>query len=85
MMVDVEAHAYSHRIREAEAPFIYESTAVLAEIDLERPMPSAVRVGCSTLASVGPCRAAGTTPSTFAREAFDLCDDTGRWAVGCSS
>src|SRR6266545_5750415 len=37
MMMDAEAHAYSHRIRAAEAPFTYESTAVLGEIDLERP------------------------------------------------
>jgi hypothetical protein len=37
MMADAEAQSYSHRIREAEAPFVYESTAVLAEIDLERP------------------------------------------------
>jgi hypothetical protein len=33
---DVEAQNLNHRIREAEAPFVYESTAVLAEIDLAR-------------------------------------------------
>ena len=33
---DVEAQTHTHRIREAEAPFIYESTAMLAEIDLGR-------------------------------------------------
>ena len=36
MLTDAEALSYNHRIREAEAPFVYESTAVLAEIDLER-------------------------------------------------
>lgn len=33
-LTDVEAQSHNHRIREAEAPFIYESTAMLAEIDL---------------------------------------------------
>src|SRR4029450_7348413 len=31
-LVDSEALLYNHRIREAEAPFIYEATAVLVEI-----------------------------------------------------
>jgi len=35
MATDAEAQSYTHRIRGAEAPFVYESTAVLAEIDLE--------------------------------------------------
>jgi len=35
-LTDVEAHTHNHRIREAEAPFLYESTAILVEIDLAR-------------------------------------------------
>src|SRR5918995_7206639 len=33
---DPEAQSYGHRIREAEAPFTYQSTAVLVEIDIGR-------------------------------------------------
>jgi len=36
-MSDPEYQSFIHRTREAEAPFTYESTAVLTEIDLERP------------------------------------------------
>jgi hypothetical protein len=35
-MADPEAQSHNHRIREAEAPYIYESTAVLTEVDLGR-------------------------------------------------
>jgi hypothetical protein len=80
-MVDAEAHAYSHRIREAEAPFMYESTAVLAEIDLDRrdARRSRGRVLDVRYGRALPGRWGDTL--AFAREAFDLCDTHG--AVGC--
>ena len=78
---DAEAQSYNHRIREAEAPFTYESTAVLAEIDLERsdPKRGRGRVLDARLGRVRPGRWEETL--TFARGAFDLCD--GHGAVGC--
>jgi hypothetical protein len=81
MMTDAEAVSYNHRIREAEAPFVYESTAVLTEIDLERPDAKRGRgqVLDARFARVLPGRWADTL--TLARDAFDLCDKHG--AVGC--
>lgn len=80
-LVDSEAHAYNHRIREAEAPFSYESTAVLVEIDLERATGKAGR-GRVLDARLGRPRP-GRWDDTmgFARDAFDLSDTHG--AVGC--
>jgi hypothetical protein len=78
---DVEAQSYSHRIREAEAPFIYESTAVLVEIDLGR---SAGNVGRGRVidARLGrPLPGRWDDTLGFTRSAFDLCDTHG--AVGC--
>ena len=81
LMDDAEAHSYSHRIREAEAPFTYESTAVMAEIDLDRrdAMANRGRVLDVRYGRALPGRWADTM--AFAREAFDLCDTNG--AVGC--
>lgn len=78
---DPEAQSYSHRIREAEAPFTYESTAVLIEIDLERPegKQGRGRVLDVRLGRTRPGRWDDTL--AFARESFDLCDTHG--AVGC--
>jgi hypothetical protein len=80
-MTDLEAQTHNHRIREAEAPFIYESTAVLTEIDLGREMAKAGR-GRVLDARFGrplPGRWADTLDIT--REAFDLAGRHG--AVGC--
>src|SRR6266540_4178231 len=74
MTTDAEAHSYGHRIREAEAPFVYESTAVLGEIDLERPNAKRGR-GRVLEARFGrplPGRWRDTLSLTAA--AFDLCD-----------
>ena len=81
MMMQAEAHAYSHRIREAEAPFTYESTAVLAEIDLDRPdgKRGRGRVLDARYGRALPGRWDDTLE--FTRDAFDLCDQFG--AVGC--
>jgi len=80
-LADPEAQSYNHRIREAEGPFTYESTAVLAEIDLERSEAKRGR-GRVLDARLGRARP-GCWDDTlaFAREAFDLCDTHG--AVGC--
>lgn len=80
-MMDAEAQAYNHRIREAEAPFVYESTAVMAEIDLERTEPKTGR-GRVIDARFGRARQGRWDDTlSFARMAFDLCDRNG--AVGC--
>jgi hypothetical protein len=80
-MEDAEAQSYNHRIREAEAPFIYETTAVLAEIDLDRSdaRNARGRVLDARLGRPRPGRWDDTLALT--REAFDLCDAQG--AVGC--
>jgi hypothetical protein len=82
LMVDAEAQSYSHRIREAEAPFVYESTAVLAEIDLGRPdgKKGQGRVLDARFGRALPGRWDDTL--AFARQAFDLCDKHG--AAGCA-
>jgi hypothetical protein len=80
-MNDVEAQSFAHRIREAEAPFVYESTAVLSEIDLGRE--DAGR-GHGRVLDVRFGRALpGRWDETLdiARQAFDLCDSHG--AVSC--
>jgi hypothetical protein len=78
---DPEAQSYAHRIREAEAPFTYESTAVLVEIDLGRSEARNAR-GRVLDARLGRPRP-GRWDDTLAlvREAFDLGDRHG--AVGC--
>jgi hypothetical protein len=80
-LADTEALSYNHRIREAEAPFTYESTAVLAELDLGRTEANAGR-GRVLDARLGRPRP-GRWDDTLgiARQAFDLCEAHG--AVGC--
>jgi hypothetical protein len=81
MMTDVEAHSYSHRIREAEAPFVYESTAVLTEIDLGRPGGKHGRGRVIDARFGRPLAGRWDDTVAFTREAFDRCDAHG--AVGC--
>jgi hypothetical protein len=80
-LADAEAQSYNHRVREAEAPFTYESTAVLVEIDLERSdaKRGKGRVLDARLGRPRPGR--WDEAIAFARGAFDLCDQHG--AVGC--
>lgn len=80
-LMDPEAQAYSHRIREAEAPFTYESTAVMAEIDLGRSdaRTGRGRVLDARLGRAHPGR--WDDALDFVRGAFDLCD--AHRAVGC--
>jgi hypothetical protein len=63
-MADPEAQSHNHRIREAEAPFSYESTAVLTEVDLGRTVRRADAAGYSTPAMAVPFRVTGRTPWT---------------------
>ena len=80
-LVDSEAHSYNHRIREAEAPFSYESTAVLVEIDLGRATGKTGR-GRVLDARLGrPRPGRWDDIMGFARDAFDISDTHG--AVGC--
>jgi hypothetical protein len=80
-MMDTEATTYGHRIREAEAPFVYESTALMSEIDLDRP-DATVGHGRVLEARYGrPLPGRWDDMMTFTRRAFDLCDEHG--AVGC--
>jgi hypothetical protein len=80
-MTDAEAQSYSHRIREAEAPFVYESTAVLEEIDLGRRNAKRGRGRVLDARFGRPLIGRWQDTLDFAREAFDLCDNHG--AVGC--
>jgi hypothetical protein len=80
-MADPEAQSHNHRIREAEAPFIYESTAVLTEVDLGR---EGAKRGRGRVLDARYCRPlpgrwADTLDMT--REAFELAERHG--AVGC--
>jgi hypothetical protein len=80
-LLDPEAQSYSHRIREAEAPFVYESTAVMAEIDLGRTEGKRDH-GPVLDARLGrPLPGRWDEVLDFAREGFDLSDAHG--AVGC--
>lgn len=80
-LLDPEAQSYSHRIREAEAPFVYESTAVMAEIDLGRTEGKTGR-GRVLDARLGrPLPGRWEDALDFVRQAFDLSDAHG--AVGC--
>jgi hypothetical protein len=81
MATDAEAQSYSHRIRGAEAPFVYESTAVLGEIDLERPDAKRGRGRVLDARFGRPRPGRWHDTLAFARKAFDLCDNHG--AVGC--
>jgi hypothetical protein len=78
---DAEAQSFGHRVREAEAPFIYESTALLIEIDLQRPDAKRDRGQVLDARFGRPLPGRWDDMLAFAREAFDLCDKHG--AVGC--
>jgi hypothetical protein len=79
--IDAEAQSYGHRVREAEAPFIYESTSVMIEIDLDRPSARADRGRVLDARFARPLLGRWDDILAFAREAFDWCDEHG--AVGC--
>jgi hypothetical protein len=81
MADDSEARAYSHRVREAEGPFVYESTAVLAEIDLGRSGAAQGRGRVLDVRYGRPAPGRWDETMAFARDAFDICDANG--AVGC--
>ena len=82
---DPEAQSYGHRIREAEAPFTYESTAVLAEIDLERSEAKNAR-GRVLDARLGrPWPGAGTTRSPSHGRPSTCAMPTVPWVADCSS
>jgi hypothetical protein len=80
-MNDAEEQSFAHRIREAEAPFVYESTAVLSEIDLGR---EDAKRGRGRVLDVRFGRALpGRWEDTveIARQAFDVGERHG--SVGC--
>jgi len=79
-MADPEAQNHNHRIREAEAPFIYESTAELTEVDLRREGAKGGRgrVLDARFGRALPGRWADTLDITG--KIFDLCERHG--AVG---
>ena len=80
-MNDIEAQSFTHRIREAEAPFVYESTALLTEIDLGRADATRAhgRVLDVRFGRALPGRWDDTL--NIARQAFDLCHKNG--SVDC--
>ncbi len=81
MATDAEAQSYTHRIRGAEAPFVYESTAVLAEIDLERADAKRGRGRVLDVRFGLPRPGRWQDTLAFTREAFKTCENHG--AVGC--
>jgi hypothetical protein len=78
---DIEAQTFNHRIREAEAPFVYESTSVMTEIDLGRPDAKRGRGRVLDVRFGRPLAGRWDEMRDIARQAFDLCDRHG--AVGC--
>jgi hypothetical protein len=78
---DVEAQALNHRIREAEAPFVYESTAVLAEIDLAREGAKGGRGRVLDARFGRPLDGRWDDALEVTRQAFDASERHG--AVGC--
>jgi hypothetical protein len=80
-MTDAEAQSFAHRVREAEAPFTYESTAVLVEIDLDRPNGKKGRGRVLDARYGRPLPGRWDDMIMFARNAFDLTDKHG--GVGC--
>jgi hypothetical protein len=78
---DPESESYNHRIREAEAPFIYESTAMLMEIDLGRPDAKQGRGRVLDARFGRPVPGRWDDALGFVRDAFNLFDQHG--AVGC--
>jgi hypothetical protein len=80
-MTDVEAQMQNHRIREAEAPFIYESTAVLTEVDLGREAAKAGRGRVLDVRFGRPLPSRWSDTLDITRQAFDLAERHG--AVRC--
>ena len=80
-MNDVEAQSFVHRIREAEAPFVYESTAVLTEIDLGREAAGRGHGRVLDVRFGRPLPGRWDETLDIARQAFDLSDSHG--AVSC--
>ena len=80
-MTDVEAQTQNHRIREAEAPFIYESTAVLTEVDLGREAAKAGRGRVLDVRFGRPLASRWGDTLDITRQAFDLAERHG--AVRC--
>lgn len=80
-MNDAEAQSYAHRVREAEAPFVYESTSVLIEIDLERGDVQRDRGRVLDVRFGRALRGRFDETLDLARQTFDLCDRHG--SVGC--
>ena len=80
-LTDVEAQSHNHRIREAEAPFIYESTAMLAEIDLGREGAKRGRGRVLDARFGRPLPGRWDDALDVTRQAFDAAERHG--AVGC--
>jgi hypothetical protein len=80
-LTDVEAQTHNHRIREAEAPFIYESTAVLSEVDLGREAAKGGRGRVLDARFGRPLPGRWSDTLDITRLAFDLAERHG--AVGC--
>jgi hypothetical protein len=80
-LTDVEAQTHNHRIREAEAPFIYESTAMLAEIDLGREGAKLGRGRVLDARFGRPLPGRWDDALDVTRQAFDASERHG--AVGC--
>jgi hypothetical protein len=80
-MTDIEAQTHNHRIREAEAPFIYESTAVLTEVDLGREAAKGGRGRVLDAHFGRPLPGRWSDALDITRQAFDLAERHG--AVGC--
>jgi hypothetical protein len=77
---DVEAQTNNHRIREAEAPFMYESTAVLTELDLGREAAKGGRGRVLDARFGRPLPGRWSDALDITRQAFDLAERHG--AVG---
>jgi hypothetical protein len=80
-LTDLEAQTHNHRIREAEAPFIYESTAMLAEIDLGRQDAKFGRGRVLDARFGRPLPGRWDDALDLTRQAFDASERHG--AVGC--
>jgi hypothetical protein len=80
-LTDVEAQTHNHRIREAAAPFIYESTAVLAEIDLARDGAKRGRGRVIDARFGRPLPGRWDDALELTRQAFDASERHG--AIGC--
>ena len=80
-LTDLEAQTHNHRIREAEAPFIYESTAMLAEIDLGRQDAKLGRGRVLDARFGRPLPGRFDDALDLTRQAFDASERHG--AVGC--